>query len=88
MRRTNQDESLPGTVVVFAFNSCIREAEIEFEASLVYIMSSRPATASQRDPVSEKRQTLVPGIQETKASGLLDLSRLAWPAGVLLRVPV
>ena len=45
---------MPG-VVVHTFDPTIQEAEgkqsSEFEASLVYIVSSRTARAAQRDPV-------------------------------------
>jgi hypothetical protein len=49
----------PG-VVAHAFNPSTREAEAggfsEFEASLVYKVSSRTARAIQRHPVSKKNQ--------------------------------
>jgi hypothetical protein len=47
-------------VVVHAFNPSTREAEAggisEFEASLVYKVSSRRARAIQRNPVSKKKK--------------------------------
>jgi hypothetical protein len=45
-------------VVAHAFNPNTREAEAasEFEASLVYKVSSRIARATQRNPVSKKQQ--------------------------------
>jgi hypothetical protein len=49
-------EMQPG-VVAHAFNPSTREAErwiSEFEASLVYKVSSRTARATQRNPVSRK----------------------------------
>jgi hypothetical protein len=53
--------SEPG-VVVHAFNPSTREAEAggisEFEASLVYRVSSRTARATQRNPVSKKRKEM------------------------------
>jgi hypothetical protein len=48
-------------VVAHAFNPSTWEAEaggfLEFEASLVYKVSSRTATAIQRNSVSENKQT-------------------------------
>jgi hypothetical protein len=49
-------------VVVHAFNPSTREADrgrqiSEFEASLVYKVSSKSARAIQRDPVSKNKQT-------------------------------
>jgi hypothetical protein len=48
-------------VVAHAFNPSTREAEaggsLEFEASLVYKVSSRTARAIQRNPVSKNKQT-------------------------------
>jgi hypothetical protein len=46
-------------VVVHVFNPSTQEAEaggFEFEASLVYKMSSRTARATQRNPVSKKQK--------------------------------
>jgi hypothetical protein len=47
-------------VVVHAFNPSTWEAEaggsFEFEANLVYKVSSRTARAIQRDPVSRKKK--------------------------------
>jgi hypothetical protein len=48
-------------VVAHAFNPITREAEAggfisEFEASLVYKVSSRTARTTQRNPVSEKKK--------------------------------
>jgi hypothetical protein len=48
-------------MVVHTFNPSTREAEaeageFEFQASLVYKVSSRTARAIQRNPVSEKNQ--------------------------------
>jgi hypothetical protein len=44
-------------VVAYAFNPSTQEAEadrsLEFEASLVYGVSSRTARATQRNPVSK-----------------------------------
>jgi hypothetical protein len=55
---TNRSE--PG-VVAHAFNPSTREARgrqiSEFEASLVYRVSSRTAKATQRNPVSKKQKT-------------------------------
>jgi hypothetical protein len=50
---------MPG-VVAHAFNPSTREAAeagefLVFEASLVYIVSSRIARATQRNPVSKKK---------------------------------
>jgi hypothetical protein len=46
-------------VVVHAFNPSTQEAEaggsLEFEASLVYRVSSRTARATQRNPVSKNK---------------------------------
>ena len=47
-------------MVVHAFNPSTREAVrqiSEFEASLVYRVSSRTATATQRNPVLKNKQT-------------------------------
>jgi hypothetical protein len=48
-------------VVAHTFNPSTREAEaggsLEFEASLVYKVSSRTARAIQRNPVSKNKQT-------------------------------
>ena len=48
-------------MVAHAFNPSTREAEaggsLEFEASLVYKVSSRTARAIQRNPVSKNKQT-------------------------------
>jgi hypothetical protein len=50
----------PG-MVAHAFNPSTREAEaggfLEFEASLIYKVSSRTARAIQRNPVSKNKQT-------------------------------
>jgi hypothetical protein len=47
-------------VVVHAFNPSTREAEagrfLEFEASLVYKVSSKTARVIQRNPVSKKKK--------------------------------
>jgi Tat protein secretion system quality control protein TatD with DNase activity len=47
-------------VVVHAFNSSMQEAEagvsLEFEASLVYRVSSRTARATQRNAVSNQQE--------------------------------
>jgi hypothetical protein len=47
-------------VVAHAFNPSTREAEaggfLEFEASLVYRVSSRTARATQRNPVSKNQK--------------------------------
>jgi hypothetical protein len=50
-------EALSRAVVVYAFNPSTWEAEIsEFEASLVYRVSSRTARTTQRNPVLKKKQ--------------------------------
>jgi hypothetical protein len=50
-------------VVAHAFNPSTWEAEAggshEFEASLVYKVSSRTARATQRNPVSKKKKTFL-----------------------------
>jgi hypothetical protein len=46
----------PG-VVVHAFNPSRGRWISEFEASLVYKVSSRTARATQRNPISKKTQT-------------------------------
>jgi hypothetical protein len=43
-------------VVVHAFNPSTLEAESEFEASLVYKVSSRTARATQRNPVWREKK--------------------------------
>jgi hypothetical protein len=52
--------SLQPGVVAHAFNPSTREAEaggsLEFEASLVYKVSSRTARAIQRNPVSKNQK--------------------------------
>jgi hypothetical protein len=48
-------------VVAHAFNPSSREAEasgFEFEASLVYKVSSRTARAIQKNPVSKKKSKI------------------------------
>jgi hypothetical protein len=49
-------------MVAHAFNPSTQEAEAgesEFEASLVYKVSSRTARARQRNPVSKKKKILL-----------------------------
>jgi hypothetical protein len=63
-------------VVAHAFNPSTREAEAgisEFEASLVYKVSSRTARAIQRNPVSKKNKK-----QKTKQNRA-SLCSLDWP---------
>jgi hypothetical protein len=58
----------PG-VVAHTFNPSTREAErqaSEFEASLVYKVSSRTARATQRNPVSKKKKKKKPKNQKNK----------------------
>jgi hypothetical protein len=51
---------MSGVVVVHTFNPSTWEAEaggsLEFEASLVYRVSSRTARATQKNPVSKKKK--------------------------------
>jgi hypothetical protein len=45
-------------MVVYAFNPSTQE-DPEFEASLVHRVSSRTSRATQRNPVSKKKQTKI-----------------------------
>jgi hypothetical protein len=58
-----------------------RQEDHEFEASLVYRVSSRTARATQRNPVSKKKQKTRPGVvahtfnpstREAEAGGFLN----------------
>jgi hypothetical protein len=54
-----QEEMKSWTIVVHTFNSSTQEAKegsSEFEASLVYRVSSRTAKAIQRNPVSKNQR--------------------------------
>jgi hypothetical protein len=62
--KNNKRVCFSWAVVAHAFNPSTQEAEAggfsEFEASLVYKVSSRTAKATQRNPVSKQNKTKQP----------------------------